>query len=181
MDWLVTANGAPVAATVTAMSSVLTPPPPVRLSRTVSRKFMVRATVGITSDQQACAAPMVVVSAGQGPGTLVLPALIVDSFGRKRTAEVLGTKDRKSGPADISGLSSARWAPRSRCSQLYVRVSPLASVPAPRSRNGVDAGITPLAPASAVGTVLPVGDAPRSPGLPPVVWAMISSKLIEWK
>ena len=41
--------------------------------------------------------------------------------------------------------------------------------------------MAPSAPAAAVGTVLPVLVAPMLPGLAPVVWLTISSKLTEWK
>src|SRR5881628_3464035 len=45
----VTLNGPAVPTTVTAMSSVATPPPPTRLSRAVTRKFIVRDVVGSAS------------------------------------------------------------------------------------------------------------------------------------
>ena len=80
--WLVTENGAPVLATVTTVSSEFKPPPPERLSRTVTRKFMVRAAVGMNSDQHACGFPKAAVSAGHGPGTFVFAAAMVVSRGR---------------------------------------------------------------------------------------------------
>ena len=78
---------------------------------------MVRAAVGMNSDQQGCALLSALVSVGHGPGTLVSLAAIVVSFGRYRIGDVDGTKDRNSGPAVISGLFRSRAAPRSRCSQ----------------------------------------------------------------
>src|SRR5688572_17563159 len=84
---LVMANAAPVFTTLRATSSVLTPPPPARLSRTVTRKSMeARLTVGRRS-----AAPP------DGDAVVVAPARTDESFGNVRVGLVVGLYTRNRG------------------------------------------------------------------------------------
>ena len=120
----VTRNGPAVPTTVTAMSSVVTPPPPTRLSRAVTRKFIVREVVGRAS-------PAVSELFNRS-----------DSLGNVRTGPTVGGKDRKRGLLPLSAAPKFWAGPRSRSSQQYVIGWPFGSVPKAVSANGVRDGIT---------------------------------------
>ena len=130
----VTANGPAVAFTVSIISSELFAEPPALLSRTVNLKFIVLATDGKAST---------VISV---PAVVVAPVNTEAILGKYLTGEVLEEYDLKVGPEVFVALA-AELAPvceleaLSNCSQLYVKASPLASVPAPVNINGVLLGI----------------------------------------
>src|SRR6185295_15690837 len=120
----VTMNGPAVATEVTVICELATPPPPVRLSRAVTRKVIVRPVVGRISWFQ-----------------LVL-ARILEIFGKYRDGEFVGTNGRNNGP--LPGSVPVRvWlpVPRSNSSQPNVKVSPLGSLPVAVSTNGVEQGM----------------------------------------
>src|SRR6185436_688171 len=81
----VTRNGPAAVVTLTCISDVFTPPPPARLSRAVTRKFIVRVVVGITSP--------------------IASALTSRSSnrGKMRDGLVSGFQERKSGLLPLSG------------------------------------------------------------------------------
>src|ERR1051325_6279260 len=96
----VTRNGPAPALTTTVFVAVLMPPPPARLSRTVTRKLMVRWIVGRTS-------PMIVGLFNR-----------FESFGNVRDGLVVGLKERRIGLALPSlSLSGGEAGPRSYSSQ----------------------------------------------------------------
>src|SRR5438093_162018 len=134
----VTLNGPAEPTTVTAMSSVVTPPPPTRLSRAVTRKFIVREVVG---------------SSSPGASELFNKS---DSLGNVRTGLAVGGKDRNKGLLPLSAALRL-WAGAKSCfSQQYVIGLPFGSRPEAVRAKGVRAGITKLPPASTDGAPFPV-------------------------
>src|SRR5260221_236792 len=119
----VTTNGPALLVTVTCMSAVLKPPPPARLSRATTRKFIVRLLVGSNS-----------------PGVFVW-ARMSDSCGNVRELPSVGIKDRNIGLLPLSVLVSVFEGPRSLSSQQNVSVSPFGSLPAAVRVKGVPLGI----------------------------------------
>src|SRR5262245_55152329 len=105
------------------MSDVFTPPPPARLSRAVTRKFMLRVVVGITS-----------------PSARVLFNRLLKR-GNVRDGLVVGLNERNSGLLPLSGVLKVVDGPRSRSSQQKVSGSPLGSLPLAVRVNGVFCGI----------------------------------------
>jgi hypothetical protein len=69
-------------------------------------------------------------------------------------------------------------APRSYCSQQYVRVSPLGSLPVAVSLKGVDWGIVKLAPALTVGVRFDVGVLVPTAGITLFRWFHTCSMLL---
>jgi hypothetical protein len=105
------------------MSAVFTPPPPARLSRAVTRKFIARVVVGITS-------PMASVLFSKSC-----------SRGNTRAGMLVGFHDRKSGLLPLSGMVTVVAGPRSRSSQQNVNGSPFGSLPLAVRMKGVFCGM----------------------------------------
>ena len=157
----VSANGPAAPATLTTVSSVLTPPPAAELSRTVARKLIAREVpVGTKNCDQHNALFRPPSGAAHNPFWFVFPAATSDRRGKNDVRDVVGANERNSGPAEICGSVSADTVPPSRWSKLYVNVSPSASLPAAVKKNGVWAGTVTSKPALAVGTLFPVGAMP---------------------
>ena len=150
----VTRNGC-VAATVTVVSALFTPPVPAWLSRTEARNLTCRPTVGRNSDQQLIAPG----SAGHVPVfAFVVFARMLLIRGNVRLGLEVGSNERKSGPLALFTLSSSWRTPASYCSQVYVRASPSVSLPAAVRLKGVRAGIVNGPPTTeTVGAVFPLG------------------------
>ena len=107
----VTAKGPLLLVTLTCILAEFTAPPPARLSRAVTWKFMVRVVVGSDS-------PNVDVSFRMS-----------DNLGKVRAGVVVGLKERKIGRLPSSVLGGD-CVPRSYSSQAKVNASPFASLPA---------------------------------------------------
>src|SRR5262245_614787 len=97
--------------TATCTSALATPPAPARLSRALTRKFIVRFVEGSRS-----------------PAVLVL-LRISESCGNVRLGLATGVKERKSGLLPLSREDKEVGGPRSRSSQHHVRASPSGSPP----------------------------------------------------
>ena len=90
----------------------------------------------------------------------------------------VGEKDRVMGPSVLEATLGGPDAPRSNCSQQYVRASPFASVAEPMSSYGVEIGMVRLVgeDMEREGAVLPVAvPVPQVLPLPVCVNDMISS------
>ena len=153
-------NGPESLRTFTCVAAELTPPPPARLSRAVTRKFIVRVVVGIDS-------PIVVV-----------PDSTSGRRGNIREGLVVGRNERKIG-REPSSVSGGATVPRSNSSQPKVSASPSESLPVAVNVNGVPIGIVKAGPALTTGGLLPVLDmfAHELP-VPPVVKFTICSILL---
>ena len=113
----VSVNGPAAPATLTTVSSVLTPPPAAELSRTVARKFIAREVpVGTKNCDQHNALLFPPSGAAHDPFWFVFPAATSDRRGKNDVRDVVGKNERNSGPAEISGSLSADNVPPSRCS-----------------------------------------------------------------
>src|SRR5262245_58412891 len=94
----VTLNGPAPPAIVMVVEALATPPPPLRLSRAVSRNFIARLVVGSDS-----------------PKVVVL-LRISESFGNVRDRLLVGANERKIGRLPLS-VSGGEGVPRSNSSQ----------------------------------------------------------------
>jgi len=107
----VTIKGPAAVAVVTATDASFVPPPPARLSRAVTRKFMVRAVLGSTSAVSQVVGAVVLGSAAVAGATFAL-LRIKRRLGNKRVGEGVGAKLRKIGRAPSSTMvPSALAAP----------------------------------------------------------------------
>src|SRR5215212_2016007 len=105
---------------LTCLAPVLTPPG--WLSRTVTRKFIVRVVVGNDSPKVA------------------VPDKISDNCGKVRAGLGVGANERKIGRLPLS-VFGGPGSPKSYSSQQYVRASASGSLAVAVSVNGVPAGI----------------------------------------
>src|SRR5262249_34864804 len=146
-----------LAVTFTCIVAELTPPPPTRLSRAVTWKFILRVVVGSDS-----------------PKVEVL-FKISWSLGKVRAGLTVGLKERKIGRLPSSGFGGD-CVPRSYSSHANVSASPFASLPLAVRMKGVPIGMLKFGPALIVGATLPVAVS-TSQVLPPMK-ATISSRLL---
>ena len=112
----VTIKGPANVVLVTATDASLVPPPPARLSRAVTRKFIVRPVVGNTSavSQLGVAVP----GSGAVAGATFALLRMKRRLGKMRVGEGVGSKLRKMGRLAVSTmLPSGLAVPRSNCSQ----------------------------------------------------------------
>src|SRR5437879_3024859 len=136
------------------------PPPPARLSRAVTRKFIVRVVTGRDSPK------------------VEPPERMSERRGNVRDGLLVGRNERKIG-REPSSVSGGATVPRSNSSQPKVSASPSGSLPVAVNVNGVPIGIVKAGPALTTGGLLPVLDmfAPELP-VPPVVKFTICSILL---